>query len=107
MALVRFRLDDNEVIVAEVDESGPGVDRAARGADGITTATASLGQIRSVATAAVRQLKDVEYPDEIELEFGIQLTVTAGAVLARTSVDGHIQVRIAWRRGAANESKDP
>jgi hypothetical protein len=98
--LVRFNLGDDGTIVAEVDDSEPGVDRAARGGDRLKTAAASLTQVRTLAVAALRQLKDIESPDEVELEFGIRLTVTAGAVLARSSLDGHIQVRLAWKREA-------
>lgn len=96
--LVRFDLGDDGTVVAEVDDTEPGVDRAARGADGLKTVAATLAQVRDVAVAAVRQFREVEHPDEIELEFGIRLNVTAGAVLAKSSVDGHIQVRIAWKR---------
>jgi hypothetical protein len=96
--LVKFDLGDDGTVVAEVDDTEPGVDRAARGADQLKTAAATLSQVRGVAVAAVQQFRDVEHPDEIEIEFGIRLTVTAGAVLAKSSIDGHIQVRIAWKR---------
>jgi hypothetical protein len=108
--LVRFDLGDDGTVVAEVDDTEPGVDRAARGADGLKTVAATLAQVRDVAVAAVRQFREVEHPDEIELEFGIRLNVTAGAVLAKSSVDGHIQVRIAWKRPAPaqqGETKPP
>jgi Trypsin-co-occurring domain 1 len=98
--LVRFNLGDDESIVAEVADTEPGIDRAARGSDHLKTAAASFEQVRTLATAAVHQLKDIAGPDEIELEFGIRLTVAAGAVLARTSVDGHIQARLLWKRPA-------
>jgi hypothetical protein len=104
--LVRFDLGDDGSIVAEVDDTDPGVDRAARGADRIRTAQASLTQVRSLATAALHQLKDIESPDEVELEFGIRLTVTAGAVLASSSVDGHIQVRLTWKRETPEPHRD-
>ncbi len=105
--LVRFDFGNDGFIVAEVDDTEPGVDRAARGDDRLKAATASFEQVRALAAAAVHQFKDLEHPDEIELEFGIRLNVMAGAVLARTSADGHIQIRLLWRRGAAEPPNGP
>jgi hypothetical protein len=96
--LVRFNLGDDGSIVAEIDDTDPGIERASRGSDQLKTAVASFGQVRALAAAAVRQFKDIERLDEIELEFGIRLNVAAGAVLARSSAEGHIQVRLAWQR---------
>ena len=45
--LVRFDLGDDGFIVAEVDDTEPGVDRAARGSDRLRTAAASFEQVRA------------------------------------------------------------
>lgn len=96
--LVRFDLGSDGSVVAEIDDTDPGVERASWGGDQLKTVVASLGQVTGLAFAAVRQFKNIEHPDEIELEFGIRLNMEAGAVLARSSAEGHIQVRLAWQR---------
>ena len=37
-------------------------------------------------------------PDECELEFGVKLAGEAGAVIARTSAEGHFTVKLSWAR---------
>ena len=37
-------------------------------------------------------------PDSVEVEFGLKLAGTLGAVFASTQAEGHIQVTMAWSR---------
>jgi hypothetical protein len=101
--LVRFALDgDGDWAVAEVDDPSP-VIRAARGPDGIITAAATfeavMAQVRHVSDAAIRALREsAAKADEIEIEFGIALTAQAGAVMVKSGVNAHLQVRLSWKR---------
>ena len=35
-------------------------------------------------------------PDQVEVEIGVTLTAEAGAVVARTSAQGHLKVKLIW-----------
>jgi len=37
-------------------------------------------------------------PDSVEVEFGLKLAGTLGAVFASTQAEGHIQVTMTWNR---------
>jgi hypothetical protein len=102
--LVRFPLADGGWAVAEVDDSA-GVVRAARGAEGIFTAGATfdaiMAQIRRVADTAMRGLRDsVANPDEIEIEFGVALNAQFGAVMVKSNLGAHLQVKLSWKKPA-------
>jgi hypothetical protein len=102
--LVRFALDgDGDWAVAEVDDLSPVIRAAARGADGIVTAAATfeavMAQVRHVSDTAIRALREsAAKADEIEIEFGIALNAQAGAVMVKSGVDAHLQVRLSWKR---------
>jgi hypothetical protein len=41
----------------------------------------------------------VDAPDEVQVEFGLQLSADVGAVIATTGVQANFRVTLAWRRG--------
>ncbi|MFE2032629.1 CU044_2847 family protein [Streptomyces scopuliridis] len=43
-------------------------------------------------------------PDGVELEFGVKLMAEAGAVIAKTSAEGHMTVKLSWNPGTTGES---
>ena len=102
VALVRFELEDGGAVLIEADEEESGIEQAARGDGFVLQATASFDAamegVQSAANAAVRKLRRVaQVPDELEIQFGIRLNAQAGAVIAKTGVEGHLQVRATWR----------
>lgn len=116
--VVRFELDGGgSVLVEPATESG--IVRAGGPGTAIRNATASfeaaLSGVREAAAATLRQFTSLpRQPDEVTVEFGVRLDLEAGAVIARTAVEGHIQVTVLWKRpdkaangqaadGAANE----
>lgn len=102
--LVQFELPDGGVVFAEVTADEPGMRRAGRTADEMWVKAATnldqgLDGVRSAANATLDKLQNLaRKPDEIELEFGVRLTAAAGAVIAKTSAEGHLQVRLAWTK---------
>jgi hypothetical protein len=102
--LVQFELPDGGVVFAEVAPDEPGVRRAARTDDGLwVTATGKLDVamdgIRSAAEVALGKLRALDRePDEIELAFGVRFNAAAGAVFAKVGAEGHLQVRLAWKK---------
>jgi hypothetical protein len=101
--LLRFELEDGGSVVARMDPFDSGVVEATGASDVVARATGSfesaLEGVRRAAAATLRRMGDLpERPDEITVEFGIQLDAEVGAVLARTGAQGHLQVQVTWRR---------
>ncbi|NJP88960.1 hypothetical protein HCN51_05730 [Nonomuraea sp. FMUSA5-5] len=100
--LMRFNLERGGVILVEVDEDEPGIVRASRVDDVIKSSASSfgaaIGAVRDAAAEALHRFTEMSSrPTEIELEFGVRLNVQAGAVIAKTAVDGHLKVKLVWR----------
>ncbi|MGW0332490.1 CU044_2847 family protein [Streptomyces sp. NPDC003011] len=102
-ALLRFELEEGGSVVAVMDDGQGGVVDASGASEMVARATASfesaLEGVRRAAAAALSRMRDLpQPPDEVSIEFGIQLDAEVGAVLARTGAQGHLQVHLTWRR---------
>lgn len=99
--LVRFTSQDGPPLLVEVDEDAYGVRRIARTSDGIIDATQTLNEALETAKptirAIVRTIQEMA-PDEHEIEFGIKLNAEAGVIVAKTSLEGHFSIKLAWKR---------
>lgn len=100
--LVRFTVGDHDSVVVEVTggarATGPAGLRPGSIRDLGEAFERRLGQVRDAAVAALDTLRAAGDPDEITLSFGVKLTAEAGAVIARTSVEGQLAVEMVWRR---------
>ncbi|KOU65109.1 hypothetical protein ADK90_27985 [Streptomyces sp. XY413] len=56
----------------------------------------ALGPITEAAQAALEQLRKAR-PDQITVEFGVDLAVEAGAVITKGRATGHLQVTVSWK----------
>ena len=45
-------------------------------------------------------------PDEVELKFGVKLDAQAGAVIARTGLQGQFEVKLKWVREGVSPSEE-
>lgn len=101
--LVRFPLAEGGSILVEVDER-PGISRAGRSSTRVlqearATFEQAIAGVRDAAAAALAQFTEMtRAPDEVELKFGLKLDAEAGAVIARTGVQGQFEVKLRWRR---------
>ncbi|SCF80114.1 hypothetical protein GA0115259_102804 [Streptomyces sp. MnatMP-M17] len=43
-------------------------------------------------------------PDEVELEFGVNLATSAGAVITKGELAGHLKVRLLWKKAETGQS---
>jgi hypothetical protein len=103
--LLQFESGGGTVLV-EVADDEPGIERAARVDDLVVKARESLesamDQIRAFANTTLGKLEDLaRQPEQVEVEFGIRLNAEAGAVIARTGAEGHLQVKLTWTRPKA------
>jgi hypothetical protein len=106
--LVAFELADGQRVVAEVDEPGDEdevlqrVSRFSRGSDLVVDSGKKLDEVSDVIVPTAERMHravsgmDV-VPDEIELELGVKLTLSAGAVIASTGLEGNIRVLLRWK----------
>ncbi len=101
--LIDFQLDQQTTILVEAADDGTpkGMQHVSIG--GATAEKAkeafdtALAGIKPIASSIMAQLKDaVADAKEIEVEFGIKLTATAGVVLAKASTEGHCKISIKW-----------
>lgn len=61
------------------------------------TLQSALVPVRETARAVLEQLKEAG-PDEVEVEFGVDLSSQAGAVIIKSDVAVHLKVRLLWQK---------
>jgi hypothetical protein len=110
--LARFTVREQGSVVFEVADNGDGIRQASLGRKGKVVDTqqafeSKLSDIRDAASAALSILKEDLHPDAVTLRFGIKMTVEAGAVIARTAVEGNMEVEMSWRRDEAADAATP
>ncbi|MEU6945339.1 CU044_2847 family protein [Streptomyces sp. NPDC046316] len=104
--LMEFTTQSGAQVVVEADGPQPGAQLVSRGGNSLVQAGRTLDEalhgIRSAAESALNVFREGSLkPDGVELEFGVKLTAEAGAVIARTSVEGHLTVKLSWAPNGA------
>lgn len=107
--LIRFPLDEQSAVLveldsivdAETDPDRPEIGPVSRSGDVIRSATTSfddaLTHVRKAAAIALAKFSDMDVgPNAVEVEFGVKLNAEAGAVIARTGMEGHLKVKLTW-----------
>lgn len=101
--LVKFPLADGSNIVVEVDESETnGSVRVSRSDDMILEANhtfeQALNSIRTSTECIIDELRNlVHRPDEIEVEFGFNMSGELGAVIAKITAEANYKVTLRWQ----------
>lgn len=108
--LVRVSLDDGGWLLAESgDEPAAGPVQAGRVTDAVQDLPATLRTVLAPVTQASRdvlaELRDIG-PDEVRVEFGIRLTVAAGAVLTKGEAGCHLKITLGWSGGDGGDPRD-
>jgi Trypsin-co-occurring domain 1 len=107
--LVEFPLESGGSMIVEVDDRrAPGdVRRGLGGRDHPAeiaarageTLEAAFGRIQPAAGAMVSRLRGLaDAPEEIEIEFGIQLSAELGVIVAHTAGEANFRVTLRWKR---------
>ncbi len=103
--LIEFKMEDGGAIVVEVDEPETGgTTRASRRPGEIAeeakeTFEQALSKIRPATEKVITTLRGLtQRPDEIEMEFGFNLTVAVGAVIASASTQANYKVTLRWKQ---------
>jgi len=110
--LVEFPLDQGGSVVIEVEEPLGGPVTRGLGKERSTALVEKADKTFEDATAAVtpaarsliarlRSMDDA--PDEVGIEFGVQLSAQTGAFIASAAAEANFKVSMTWRRrGAAD-----
>ncbi len=104
--LIEYRLDDGTSVVVEVEESDRerGLARASRRSDEVVIQSSKrfeeIGSVvEPVAVALLGKVRALDHPpDEVNVQFGVKLTVSAGAVIAATAAECNFQLSLTWSR---------
>lgn len=104
--IARWSLDNGGEVLVEIAEDGPEISPVSRSRDVVRSAATSLGSalssVRDASSTILGQFRDAPVrPDKIEVEFGVRLSTEAGAVIAKSSLDGHLTVKLCWEGGRA------
>jgi hypothetical protein len=105
--LLRWEGDDGPVVV-EIDSSQPGFQSISRKPGEIIHDVQgrfddALENVRNAAVSALEKFRDeILDPDQVEIEFGVKFNAEAGAVIAKTSAEGHLTVKLTWSRLASD-----
>jgi hypothetical protein len=107
--LIRWKLDDGGEVLVQGTPDGPEISPVSRSSALIETASTSLGtalaSVRDAASEVLGQFRQMPVrPSRVEVEFGVQLTAQAGAVIAMTSIDGHLNVKLSWEAPDLSEA---
>jgi hypothetical protein len=101
--LISFTTSDGNAILVELaDANADGIERATRRPGEVAVEAgrsfdSALRVVRPTAEAVVDQVASLaRAPQEVQVEFGLKLTLKAGAVIASTEGEAHIQVSLKW-----------
>jgi hypothetical protein len=106
LRLVEFPLQDGSAVLVQVEDSttGPttrGLGDRMVGERAQQTFEEAVGQVQPAAQALVDRLRHLaEPPDEVGVEFGVELHAQAGAFIAAASTAANFKVSLLWRRPA-------
>ncbi|MEU9266490.1 CU044_2847 family protein [Streptomyces sp. NPDC048251] len=108
--LVRWRLDSGGEVIVEVPPDGPSISPVSRTGGLVesagTSLSSALGNVRQAASDVLGQFRAMDVrPGTIEVEFGVKLTAEAGAIIAKTSAEGHLNVRLTWENDGSQEPR--
>ena len=106
--LVEFRLDQGGSVLVEVDElpGGPvmrglGKDRSTLVEEADKTFEDATAAVVPAAGSLIARLRSIgNPPDEVGIEFGVQLSAQTGAFIASVAAEANFKVSMTWRRSA-------
>lgn len=115
--LVEFPLDDGGAVTVAVTGAGPGrpsretTRGMRREADVVERSRVSfdtaVAMVRPAADALLTKLQELDrVPNEIQVEFGIELAAEAGAFIATASTAAQFRVSMTWRRDGVAPSSN-
>ena len=107
--LVEFSLDQGGSVLVEIDEppSGPvmrgiGKDQSTLVEKADKTFQDATAAVTPAAQSLIAQVRSIgDPPDEVGIEFGVQLSAQTGAFIASVAAQANFKVSMTWRRHGA------
>ncbi|MGC0331843.1 hypothetical protein RKD23_004833 [Streptomyces sp. SAI-170] len=106
-ALTQIPLDGGGFVLVEqpgLPDGGPV--KAGRIGDTVrelpVTLETALEPVTQAARATLAQLRKAR-PDEITVEFGVELAFEAGAVITKTQAGCHLKVTVSWKNAGPDD----
>jgi hypothetical protein len=104
--LVEFPLDHGGSVLIEIDEPpaglttrGLGKDRSSVIEEADKTFEEATAAVTPAARSLITRLRSIEDPpDEVTIEFGVQLSAQTGAFIASVAAAANFRVSLIWRR---------
>lgn len=115
--IVEFPLEDGDSIFVEVDEPAQTDSRIGIPDDRIGISDrifqkstqsfeSAFKSVKPIANAILNKVNSLNQPaDEVEVKFGIRITVGLGAVVASSSSEVNYEITLKWNRGLEDESR--
>ena len=103
--LAKFPTAGNDHILVEVESADSGrVTRSGRSQPIVREASETLehvlAKVGPIVRGAIGELRaQADRPDEIEVEFGVKLSVDAGVIIARTAAEANFRIAFKWTAG--------
>ncbi len=106
--LVEFPLEQGGGVLVEVDELPAGPVMRGLGKDHLAVAERTdktfeeaTAAVTPAARSLIARLRSIDDPpEEIGIEFGVQLSAQTGAFIASAAAAANFKVSMTWRRGA-------
>jgi hypothetical protein len=107
--LVEFPLEQGGSVLVEVDEAaagpvtrGLGRDRSALVEEADKTFEDATATVTPAAQSLITRLRAMDNaPDEVAVQFGVQLSAQTGAFIASVAAEANFTVSMTWRRPGA------
>ena len=107
--LVEFPLDQGGGVLIEVDESpagpvtrGLGKDPSSLVEEANKTFEDATAAVTPAARSLIARLRSIDDAlDEVNIQFGLQLSAQTGAFIASVAGQANFTVSLTWRRGTA------
>lgn len=99
-SLTRIPLEGGGSVLVEAPAAYDGPVKAGRIGEVVHELPATLQEalepVTEVARAALEQLRKAR-PDDVVIEFGVDLSVAAGAVITKGQAGCHLNVTVSWK----------
>ena len=111
--LVEFSLQDGGSVVVQVDDAPGGSGQVTRGwgdrdvrvvEQAQQSFERAVDRVQPAIQGLVERLRAVaDMPEEIQVEFGLQMSAEVGAFVAGASSSGNFKVSVKWQRRAGSD----
>lgn len=105
--LVQFEIDQGETLLIEVDD--PACDGVVRRSSvnglqqkleqSVVRFESAIQIVQTVGNSVVEKMRQLtRQPDEVNIKIGLKFTAEAGAIIAKTSGEGNLELSITWKK---------